>query len=232
MTYKLFIGDYAYSSWSLRGWLLFERFGIECTAIEVDFSKTSVADQLGDAFPAKTVPTVVCDADTVIWDSLSLAEELHSRHPDAGLWPDDPRARATARSLAAEMHSGFSALRNECPMNMNTAYTGVKPSDDVQKDIDRLRTLWAYARGMSQNGGPWLFGNYCAADAFFAPIAARLAGYGFGVGEEAQAYVSAHLNDPVFRAWRRRGLAQNRILPWYKKPYQEAPWPVDESNHT
>ena len=217
------IGDYTYSSWSLRGWLLFERFGIDVCREMVDFEAADVAEQLRTLPPARTVPTWITENGTVIWDSLAIAEELATRHPDAGLWPTDPRLRAVARSLAAEMHSGFGALRSDCPMNLRVAYGDYVPSGDVKADLSRLETIWQHALDLSS--GPWLCGAYSAADAFYAPVAARIAGYGLPVGPKAKAYVAAHLADPAFRRWRAMGFASGAELPWYKRDYSQVPWP-------
>lgn len=226
MENTLYIGDFAYSSWSLRGWLLFEKFGIPAKLKQVDFNDSrSVAEQLTDAAPARTVPTWVAGDGAVVWDSLALAEELASRYPDARLWPSDPARRALARSLAAEMHSGFSALRTECPMNLRTAYLDSSPSDAVLSDLERLQTIWTHAQRNFSGSGPWLCGAYCAADVFFAPVAARIAGYSLPVDDTAQAYVKAHLSDPAFRKWRAWGLTQGDTLPWYAKPHPVKDWP-------
>ena len=110
-------------------------------------------------------------------------------------------------------------------MNMRVSYTDSAPSDAVLADLARLEVIWAYARSVRPQDGPWLFGAYSAADAFFAPVAARIAGYSLPVGREAQDYVAAHLNDPAFRQWRAMGLVHGPELPWYKKPYGTQPWP-------
>lgn len=225
MTYDLYIGDYAYSSWSLRGWLLFDRFGIPCRTHLLDFSTQDVAAQLADLAPARTVPTLRLPEGAVVSDSLAIAEELASRHPDAGLWPADPNARAIARSLSAEMHSGFTALRNACPMALRTGYDWADPAEDVRADLTRIEKLWTYAREVCQPEGPWLCGDYSVADAFFAPVAARIAGYNLPVGAAAQAYVQAHLSDPAFRRWRAMGLVHGATLPWYGQTHPQRAWP-------
>lgn len=223
MTDTLFIGDYTYSSWSLRGWLLFRRFGLEARISLVDFQSRGVAEQVAEIAPARTVPSARLADGTVVWDSLALAEELASRHPEAGLWPTDPALRATARSLAAEMHASFGALRSDCPMNLRVAYTGFEASEAVRADVARLEEIWTYA--LERSGGPWLCGDYSVADAFYAPVAGRIAGYGLKVGEAAQAYVAAHLADPAFRRWRAMGLVRGAELPWYAKDMARIEWP-------
>jgi len=226
MTYDLYIGDYAYSSWSLRGWLLFENFGIERRTTLLSFADDAgVAAQLAAVHPARTVPTIRTPDGAIVSESLAIAEELASAHPDAGLWPANPVARATARSLAAEMASGFMALRSACPMGLRTSYDWSDPSDEVRTDLARLETIWAHARATCTPDGPWLCGAYSAVDAFFAPVAARVAGFSLPVSADAQAYVDAHLADPAFRRWRAMGLVHGETLPWYAQTYPQRPWP-------
>lgn len=223
MTDTLFIGDRAYSSWSLRAWLLFENFGLKAELSHVDFHEAEVAAQLPADTPARTVPTLICEDGAVIWDSLAIAEELASRHPEAGIWPGDPVARATARSLAAEMHSGFSALRGDCPMNLRAAYSDFVPSEAVLADLRRIEAIWSHA--LDRFGGPWLAGAYSAADAFYAPVAARIAGHGLPVGAAAAQYVALHLADPAFRRWRAMGLVRGATLKRYAKTNAQGDWP-------
>ncbi|RVT87105.1 glutathione S-transferase [Rhodobacteraceae bacterium CCMM004] len=225
MNDTLILGDRAYSSWSLRAWLLFSRFGLPARTRFVGFLDASVAEQLADQSPARTVPTLLTGEGAVIWDSLAIAEGLADRHPDAGLWPGDPLARATARSLAAEMHSGFAALREACPMNLRRAYADVPVPDAVAADLRRIETIWAHARAVCGGAGPWLCGGYSVADAFYAPVAARIAGYGLAVSDAAAAYVAAHLADPAFRRWRAMALVEGPDLPWYAQDHAAAPWP-------
>jgi len=226
MTYDLVLGDYAYSSWSLRGWLLFHRFGIPFSQVMLDFhAGPSVAEQLADFAPARTVPTMRAPDGAIVSESLAIAEELASRHPDAGIWPAAPKARAIARNLVSEMHAGFGALRTDCPMNLRTAYRDVPASEAVAADLERLELIWSLARQECGVDGPWLCGDYSAADVFYAPIAARIAGYGLEVGATATAYVEAHLNDPAFRRWRAMGLVHGDTLPWYARDYPQVDWP-------
>ncbi|MBR9843530.1 MAG: glutathione S-transferase [Rhodobacteraceae bacterium] len=227
MSYTLYLGDYTYSSWSLRGWLFFEKFGIPRREVRIDFSTDqSVAAQLAALCPpARTVPTAVAEDGAILSDSLSIAEELASRHPEAGLWPASPLARATARNLTSEMHSGFTALRGDCPMNLATAYRDTNPSEAVLADLARLEEIWTHARATCGTESPWLCESYSIADAFYAPVAARLAGYDLPMGETSRAYVAAHLADPAFRRWRAMGIAMKEYLPWYAKEYPTTDWP-------
>ncbi|SHG71337.1 glutathione S-transferase [Marivita hallyeonensis] len=225
MTYDLFIGDYAYSSWSLRGWLLFKQLGVKPKIHLIDFNSVGVAEQMKDVAPARTVPTMRTPEGSVVWDSLAMAEELNDRFPDGGLWPKDPAKRALGRSLAAEMHSSYGALRNECPMNLRTAYDAPALSDDTLTDIARIDTIWSHARGLYHEDGPWLLGAYSIADIMFAPVAARFAGYDAQLSDIAQAYVDTHLANTFFRQWRTMGLVTGDTLPWYAKPFATKPWP-------
>lgn len=225
MTYELCIADRAYSSWSLRGWLLFAAFDIPVRLSVARLYEPGFAAALEAFAPARTVPALRLPEGVVIAESLAIAEELASRHPEAGLWPAAPRARAVARALAAEMHAGFAALRSHCPMNLRQAYAECAPPPAVLADLARLERIWAWARAETGAGGPWLCGAYSAADAFFAPVAARIAGYGLPVGPAAQAYVAAHLAHGPFRRWRAMGLVDGPDQQAYARDWPRAPWP-------
>lgn len=223
--YPLAIGDRAYSSWSLRGWLLFDAFGIPVAPRKARLYSDELPALLADFAPARTVPAARMPEGTVVAESLAIAEELASRHPRAGIWPEEPRARAVARALAAEMHAGFVALRTHCPMNLRISYTDCAPPPPVLADLARLEQIWAWARAETGATGPWLCGPYSAADAFFAPVAGRIAGYNLRVGEAAMAYVQAHLAHPSFRRWRAMGMADGLDQPFYFRDWPRQPWP-------
>lgn len=225
MTYDLFIGDRTFSSWSMRGWLMLEQFDLPFRTHMVGLYDGTMAQDLSELAPARLVP-VLRDADgIVIGDSLAMAETLAERHPNAGLWPADPAARALARWLVAEIHSGFSALRGECPMQLLHQYQGFEVSDTLRANLERLETLWSLARERHGQNGPWLFGEYSLADVFYAPVAARLAGYGLPVGDVAQAYVDTTLTDPAFRRWRALGLTKSYDPVPYAMPFETGLWP-------
>lgn len=228
MAYELFIGEYTYSSWSLRAWLLFDRFDIPVSTRMIAFDGPPVADQMTVRAPARTVPTLCTEDGAIISDSLSIAEEMASRHPDVSIWPTDPLARATARTLAAEMHSSFVALRADCPMNLRLAYSSYEPAPEVLAHLQRIEAIWDHARRACGGEGPWLCGTYSAADAFFAPIAARIAGYGLPVSDTAWAYIGTHLADPSFRRWRAMGLVAGAELPRYARNFETVDWPGPE----
>lgn len=225
MTYDLVIGDRAYSSWSLRGWLFFDAFGIPVRLHQARLYTDELPTLLKSFFPARTAPTMRTPDGVVVPETIAIAEELASRHPEAGLWPSDPRARAVARVLAAEMHAGFGALRNHCPMNLRVSYTDCAPPAPVNEDLRRLETIWAWARETTGAQGPWLCGDYSAADAFFAPVATRIATYNLQVNAEAMAYVQAHLAHPSFRRWRAMGLVDGADQDFYRRDYPRRPWP-------
>lgn len=138
MTYDLYIGDRSFSSWSLRGWLMFENFGIPVRSHLVGLYSGTMAEDLATLAPARLVPVMRLPDGNVVGDTLAMGETLAERHPDAGLWPKDPAARALARWLVAEMHSGFSELRGDCPMMLRHAWDGFQPSPEVQADVQRL----------------------------------------------------------------------------------------------
>ena len=226
MTYTLFIGDRSFSSWSLRGWLMFEKFGIPVRVRTVGLYSGSLSDDLAPLAPARFVPVMQTPDGTVIGDTLAMAETLAEQHPEAGLWPADTAARGLARWLVAEMHASFTSLRGECPMYLGHAWAGFEPSAAVRADLDRIAALWSHA--LSRHGtshSPWLFGAYSLADAFFAPVAARIAAYGLPVPEEAAAYANAHLAETAFRRWRAMGQTVAYETMPYPQPLPEAPWP-------
>jgi glutathione S-transferase len=222
--YDLVIGDRAYSSWSLRGWLLFAAFGIPCRLHPVRLYTDELRTTLRAYHPARTAPTMRTPDGVVIPETIAIAEELATRHPETGIWPQNPKARAIARVLAAEMHAGFGALRSHCPMNLRVSYDDCAPTQGVLADLQRLETIWHWSWDQTGSDG-WLCGAYCAADAFFAPVAARIAGYNLPVGARAMAYVNRHLSEPNFLRWRAESLAGGPDQDVYRRPYAQRPWP-------
>ncbi len=224
MTYDLVIGDRAYSSWSLRGWLLFDAFGLPVKLHTARLYTDELPTLLKQFHPGKTAPTMRTPDGVVVPETIAIAEELASRHPEAGIWPADPKARAVARVLAAEMHAGFGALRSHCPMNLRVSYEDCAPPQAVLDDLARLEVIWDWAR--AETGAEvWLAGDYSAADAFFAPVATRIATYNLPVSDRAMDYVQAHLAHPSFRRWRAMGLVDGADQEFYRRPYPLRPWP-------
>ncbi|MDE9451263.1 glutathione S-transferase [Aliiroseovarius sp. Z3] len=223
MTYDLYIGDRAFSSWSLRGWLMLERFAIPHRTHLVGLYSGTMAQDLAPLAPARLVPVMRMPEGTVVGDTIAMAETLAERHPDAGLWPADPADRATARWLVAEMHSGFTSLRTECPMQLLGQVLGFVASEGVLDDLARIETLWRAT--LEKSGGPWLFGDYSLADVFYAPVAARIAGFGLQVSATAQKYVDTHLADPAFRRWRALGMTKSYDPVPYIEGQPISDWP-------
>lgn len=223
MTYKLAIGDRMYSSWSLRGWLLFAPFDLPVSLRTARMYSDEFHTMLADFAPARLVPAASLDGN-VVWDTFAIAEELHALNPTVGMWPTDPAPRAMARSITAEMHSGFGDLRTDCTMNLRRHYPTFAPSDAVLADCKRIELLWETARKTHGANGPWLFGEYSIADVFYAPIATRFATYGLPRGELAEAYIQAHLAEPNFRRWRAMAFAQDYIQAGYDIDLPTGEW--------
>ena len=225
MTYDLFLGDRTFSSWSLRGWLMLEKFGLPYNAHMIGLYGGTMAEDMAPLAPARLVPALRLPDGTVVGETLAMAETLAEAHPDAGMWPADATARATARWLCAEMTSGFGTLRADCPMNLQHVNVGFTPSDAVQKDLARIETLWDHARRFATEG-PWLFGAYSLADVFYAPVCARIVGYDLPVSERARTYCDTTINDPVFQAWRAEGLKTTYDPFPYDMGLPTRAWPV------
>ena len=204
MTYDLYIGDRTFSSWSLRGWLMLETFGLPYRTHMIGLYGGTMKQDMEPLAPARFVPTLQLPDATVVGESLAMAETLAERHPDAGLWPSDASARATARWLSAEMCASFSALRGACPMQLVHVFEGFEPAEDVRADLARLETLWAHARSFATEGD-WLFGAWSLADVFYAPVAARIIGYDLPVSTTAKAYCMNIVKHDAFKAWRAEG---------------------------
>ena len=162
MKYSLAIGDRTYSSWSLRGWLLFAKFDIPVDVVTARLYSPEFTDVLKKFGGGRLVPAVRFDAPSgpvIVTDTLAIAETLTERHPDKTMWPQNPAARGFARSITAEMHSGFGALRNDCAMNLHHCYKGFTPSDPVLADVARVEKIWSEARSRWGTSGPWLLVN-------------------------------------------------------------------------
>lgn len=225
MTYELYIGDQSFSSWSLRGWLMLEKFDLPFNTHLVGLFDGTFQKDMAALAPARLVPVIKTPEGTVIGETMAIAEELNSRHPEAQMWPTDPAARAFARWMSAEMHAGFSALRSECPMQLLHQYVGFAVTATLQADLDRLQVLLGKARSEFGAAGPWLFGPYSLADAFFAPVVARIAGHNLPVCPTLKAYVATTLADPAFQQWRALGLTKSYEPVPYAMDLPTLPWP-------
>jgi glutathione S-transferase len=223
---QLVIGNKNYSSWSMRPWVLMRQLGLtfEETKLRFDFSGNSPFRQaVARVSPAGTVPVLV-DNGFSVWDSLAIAEYLHDKFPQAGVWPTDPQARARARCIAAEMHSGFGALRSHCPMNIeaNLAEVGAKvwaEQEAVRANVARIEAMWADA--LAQSGGPYLFGKFSAADAMYAPVCMRMRSYGLPISAGSRAYVERMVATPAVAAWISDALAEQDYIE-EDEPYRKS----------
>jgi len=204
MSLTLVIANKAYSSWSMRPWLLLRHFEIAFEEIVIPMDQvSSKADMLRHA-PTGKCPSLR-EGDLVVWDSLAIIEYLAERHPEVPVWPRDPSARAVARSLAAEMHSGFLPLRRNCPMNMRRAPAAL-PFDPetrtaVAADVARIEDAWRDARRRFGASGPFLFGGFSAADAMFEPVVNRFEIYDLAGAGDTKAYTGAIKALPAWRDW-------------------------------
>ena len=208
--FTLVIGNKNYSSWSLRPWLWMKHMGLEFDEVPVSLYSESMLDQLNPYFSNTKVPVLLHDGFEV-WDSLAILEYLVGLSPQHGL-PDDPKARAVARSLCAEMHSSFSALRNELPMNCRRQPSPLLLSDACTADIDRIQALWQHANNFSDGGDHWLFGNFTIVDAMFAPVAIRFHRYCVPLQDLAASYVERLLQHPAMIQWIADGSSEPTVI--------------------
>lgn len=204
---KLVIGNKNYSSWSLRPWLLMQVRGIPFEEERVALYTGDYKARLAAFAPSGKVPVLIDDGVTV-WDSLAIIEYLADKFPDLPIWPDARAARAQARSIVAEMHSGFAALRTHMPMNLRARHPGVGQSPEVLADIDRVKAIWTQCRERHAHDGDFLFGSFSAADAFYAPVATRMTTYGVALPELCQRYVDTLQALPAMQQWTAAGLAE------------------------
>ena len=222
---KLYIGNKNYSSWSMRPWVLMRQAGIAFDEVMVRFDSFDADSDfkraLKDVNPVGKVPVLV-DGDLAVWDTLAIAEYLAERFPDKTLWPTDPKARARARSVCAEMHAGFTALRSACPMNIEASLPDVgalawRDKPGVRADVARLEAMWTAL--LNTHGGPMLFGDFSIADAYFAPVCMRLRTYGLPVSSTVSAYVDRVVALPGVAAWISDALAEQDFLD-FEEPYR------------
>ena len=221
----LTIANKLYSSWSLRPWLLMTALGIpfEETVIPMYFPDSKA--RMLDISPTGKMPCLV-DGDVKVWESLAIMEYLHERFPDKGVWPRDRLARAHARAVSNEMHAGFQALRNACPMNLGKRFAPKDLGADVADNVRRLEGMWSDCRRRFKGSGEFLLGDFCAADAMFAPVVTRLDTYQVPVATETRQYMNAVLGHPAFGKWLREALAE----PW-SLPHYEDGWSAVETLH-
>jgi len=222
---QLYIGNKNYSSWSMRPWVLMRQAGIAFEEVRVRFDGFSPQSQFKQRIaalnPAGKVPVLVDDG-LVVWDTLAIAEYLAERFPEHALWPREPAARARARSVCAEMHSGFGALRSACPMNIEaqlpeTGALVLRDQPAVRADLARIVQMWSAL--LREHGGPMLFGPFSVADAYYAPVVMRLRTYALPVPEEVAAYMQRVVALPGVQAWIEEALREQDFLD-FEEPYR------------
>jgi glutathione S-transferase len=217
---KLVIGSKNYSSWSLRSWLLLKHAGIAFEEVPLRFSEPDFKQQVLRYSPAGRVPVLI-DGDTTVWDSLAIIEYVAENFADQILWPPARKQRGEARSICAEMHAGFQALRDNMPMNVGASLPGRGWNVDVQKDITRITGIWA-ARSRFASAGPFLFGRFSAADAYFAPVVWRFNTYQPELPAQALDYVRTMLALPAMQTWAAEAALEKEFID-DDEPYRFAP---------
>ena len=219
---KLVIGNKNYSSWSFRPWIAMKALGIPFEEILIPFGtplgNPDFKARLAAYTPAGLVPVLI-DGDVHVWETLAIMEYLAEKFPDKQLWPADVKARAHARAISSEMHAGFGALRGECPVNFRRPIRERALPEAAQANVARVDAMWSECR--AKYGGPFLFGKFCAADAMYAPMVARLNTYGQKVSREALAYMETMMALPAWAEWRAAALTETWIV-----PEDEADWPT------
>jgi glutathione S-transferase len=216
MALTLVIGNKNYSSWSMRPWMALKGANIPFSEIVIPLY-TGAADKqkILDVTKSGKVPALI-DGDMTVWDSLAIIEYLAERFPDANLWPSDRAARAHARSICAEMHSGFMALRNECGMNIHRPIAAKKLSEDAQMNVARVQEIWADCRARYRGQGPHLFGPFTGADAMFAPVVHRFRTYDIGTSAPVRDYMNTMLANAAFAKWTADALAETLVIPRFE----------------
>ncbi|AOY91964.1 glutathione S-transferase [Cupriavidus sp. USMAA2-4] len=222
---KLVIGNKNYSSWSLRPWLLLRQAGVDFEEIPVSLFAPGSAEQIARYSPAAKVPVLI-DGSVVVWDSLAISEYVAERLPEKRLWPADPAERAHARAICAEMHAGFANLRSQLPMNATAVLPGRGWNVAVQRDVERVARIWGELRERNAARGPFLFGDFTVADAYYAPVVSRFATYGIHLPDAAKAYADFILALPSMQQWI-AGARTEREFVVADEPYRLAPERAD-----
>jgi glutathione S-transferase len=212
----LVIGNKNYSSWSLRPWLLMRHFGLPFEERRLALDSAEFRREIGQLSPSRRVP-VLHDDGLVVWDSLAICEYVNEALLDGRGWPGEIKARALARAAAAEMHSGFAALRSQLPMNCARRPDGYRGNADVQADVDRVQALWGELRARHASAGPFLCGEFGIVDAMFAPVVIRFTGYGIELDTVASGYVDSMMALPAMQEWIAAGIAEPERLDKYEQ---------------
>jgi len=214
-SYTLVIGNKNYSSWSLRPWLLMKQSGLAFQEVRVPLYVAGSKETLRTYAPSGKVP-VLLDGAVTVWDSLAISEYLAERHPEPQLWPADSAQRAVARSISAEMHSGFAPLRTNMTMNCRGFFPGLGRTVEVAADIERIQRIWTDCRERFGLSGPYLFGAFTVADAMYAPVVLRFKTYAVQLSPIAQEYANTVLALPALQEWIEAALAESEIIPAFE----------------
>ena len=217
---KLIIGNKAYSSWSLRGWLACKQSGLAFEEVVVpmydaDWEKRRQGDEFA---PSSGKVPILWDGDAVVWDSLAIVDYLADKTGRSRFWPEDEAARAMARSMAAEMHSSFAALRRKHSMNVRQVFAQVAPDADVRGELLRIMELWAQARARFGGAGDFLFGDFGAADIMYAPVVTRIVTYQLPIARFAAPYMDAVLRHPFMQDWIAGAQEEEWVIEQYERP--------------
>ncbi len=215
MPLNLVVANKAYSSWSLRPWILLVHFEIPFEEGVIPMDRPETREAMLEFSPTGKCPSLR-DGEIAVWESLAIIEYIAEQYPEKAIWPEGKAARAHARSLANEMHAGFQALREACPTNFRRAPKAIPLSEAVTSDVARIEAAWAHAREAFGEGGPFLFGRFCAADAMFAPIVNRFHAYAVPVTAPTRAYMDAVMALPAWKAW----IAEAEAEPWRIEKYE------------
>jgi len=214
----LIIANKLYSSWSMRPWLVMRAIGLDFEETVIPLRQPDTAERIRVYSPSGKVPVLI-DGDVKVWESLAIISYLADKYPDKPIWPEGLVARAYAKSIAMEMHGGFQALRQSCPMNLGKRMKPPAMTDDLKTNVARVEEIWRETRARFGGGGPYLFGKcFTAADAMFAPVATRLEAYSIPVAADTRAYIDAIYASPCFVEWRQAALAE----PWTIAAYEDA----------
>jgi glutathione S-transferase len=219
MTLHLTIGNKNYSSWSLRPWIALKVAGIAFEETVIPIHYPGSKEKFLARSPAGKVP-ILTDGAVTVWESLAILEYVAEKHPDAGLWPRDAAARAHARAISSEMHAGFQPLRRQCPMNMWRPVKKLALSAETAANVARIDAMWSDCRAHFGNGGAFLFGQFTAADAMYAPVVSRFHTYGAEVGAASAAYMRAVMALPAWHEWYAAALKEEWVL-----EEDEVDWP-------
>jgi glutathione S-transferase len=216
---KLIIGNKAYSSWSLRGWLAVKQSGVPFTEQIVPMWTPAwdVLQSSAEMAPTRGQVPVIWDGDICVWDSLAIITYLSDQAGDAKFWPTDKAARATAAAYCAEMHAGYQALRNACTMNLRKLYPAEPLAEDVAKDVARITHLWETARANYGAAGDFLFGTFGAADIMFAPVVGRFLTYALPTTPVVQGYIDAIRAHPFMQEWQAAADAEEWVIDKYER---------------